>query len=221
MIIYIATNRINGKYYIGKTKFILNKRKKEHENDAKNPNKKNTLFSRSLLKYGFENFDWEILIDNINEKEMLNDLEVFCIADLSASNKLFGYNMTSGGDGGGFILEGHPNEHKIRKERSERVKGKNNYFYGVHLCGEKHPSWGKEVSLEIRKKQSEAKKKYFEDPENIKRNRLQKTCRSVEINGVKYPSINDAARKLNMYPSTIQRRAENNNILNYNFIKKD
>lgn len=96
--IYKATNRINGKVYIGKTN-NFKARKLAHETK---PN--DHLFSRAIQKYGKENFDWVILEDGITSLEESNERERYWIAKYRSyfrwkdSN---GYNMTRGGDGGG------------------------------------------------------------------------------------------------------------------------
>lgn len=107
--IYKATNKINGKIYIGQT-VDFEKRKKEHELDRRN---KNSIFHRAIDKYGIENFEWEI-IDSFNSKYGSDYLERFYI-ELYKSYKPNGYNMTKGGDGGSmwnarpvvsFLLDG-------------------------------------------------------------------------------------------------------------------
>jgi predicted GIY-YIG superfamily endonuclease len=55
-IVYKATNKINGKIYVGKT-YNFEKRKKEHIYDIDN----DIPFHRALKKYGIDNFEWEII----------------------------------------------------------------------------------------------------------------------------------------------------------------
>lgn len=95
--IYKATNKINGKVYIGKTN-NFKARKLAHETKLNDH-----LFSRAIQKYGKENFDWIILEDGITSLEESNERERYWIAKYRSyfrwkdSN---GYNMTRGGDGG-------------------------------------------------------------------------------------------------------------------------
>lgn len=92
--IYKVTNKVNKKVYIGKTN-DFEKRKKEHTIYDINDN---SIFHKALLKYGLDNFKWEIVCST-NCKEELNELEKFFIKKYN-SFKPNGYNMTKGGDGG-------------------------------------------------------------------------------------------------------------------------
>lgn len=95
--IYKATNIVNGKVYIGKTN-NFERRKWEHLN-----RNTNHFFSRALQKYGYINFEWSILEDEIKTLEESNLRERYWIKSYNSyfrwpnSN---GYNMTKGGDGG-------------------------------------------------------------------------------------------------------------------------
>lgn len=91
--IYKATNKINGKVYIGKTYDFL-KRKEEHLKDRRG----NSIFHRAIDKYGADNFEWEI-VDSTTQSERINLLEKYYIQQYD-SYKSNGYNMTKGGDGG-------------------------------------------------------------------------------------------------------------------------
>ncbi len=93
-IIYKATNKLNGKCYIGKTIQKLNIRKKAHIYNALN-NIYSTYFYNALKKYGSEKFNWKVLENNIPENE-LNNKEIFYINKQNSFND--GYNMTKGGD---------------------------------------------------------------------------------------------------------------------------
>ena len=91
--IYQITNDINGKIYIGKTEFSIEKRFKEHCNDAfKNRNEKRPLYS-AMRKYGIEHFH----IDLIEETNNPEEKEIYWIQYFNSSQN--GYNATLGGDG--------------------------------------------------------------------------------------------------------------------------
>lgn len=121
-IIYKATNNINGKAYIGKTKDTIELRKQRHYTAAQR-NKFVSLFYRSIRKYGWNNFTWEIV--EIVPLSQLNNKEKEYI-------KLYGnLNIAKGGDGGDTISQ-HPHKNKIFKLRKEKYitpKGKNNACY--------------------------------------------------------------------------------------------
>lgn len=74
MIVYRATNIINGKVYIGKTKQSIEKRKRSHLSI----NHKN-YFQLALKKYGKENFLWEIIENEIVDEDILNQREQYYI----------------------------------------------------------------------------------------------------------------------------------------------
>ena len=93
--IYKATNKINQKFYIGRTCYDkLYKRISTHIWYAKHINS-NIPFSNALRKYGKENFEWEIL-EECNNKNMGNR-EIYWINQLNPE-----YNVTLGGDGGTY-----------------------------------------------------------------------------------------------------------------------
>lgn len=94
-IIYKATNKINGKVYIGQTVCSFHKRKLKHFSKA-NEKKPSMHFHRALKKYGKSNFTWEI-IENCNSKQELDDMEFHYIKQYDSFKN--GYNMTFGGEG--------------------------------------------------------------------------------------------------------------------------
>jgi hypothetical protein len=57
MIIYKATNKINGKIYIGQTINSLKYRSNQHKRDANRLSKRNYYFTNAIVKYGFEAFE--------------------------------------------------------------------------------------------------------------------------------------------------------------------
>ena len=98
MIIYKVTNLINNKIYIGQTKHQLEYRKNQHLRETKSK-KDDMYFHRALLKYGFENFNWE-QIDIANSLDELNQKEIYYIQLFNTTNRDFGYNRKLGGEQG-------------------------------------------------------------------------------------------------------------------------
>ncbi len=88
MIIYQITNKINGDFYIGKTSKSMVERFNRHFQNHKNGN---TYLYKAMRKYGFHNFQIEVL----EHTELLNEREMYWIETLNPQ-----YNMTIGGDGG-------------------------------------------------------------------------------------------------------------------------
>ena len=95
--IYMATNKINGKSYIGQTKDFEH-RKKTHIQRRDGYCDPNSIFHKALDKYGADNFEWTILA-TIPGKELANAFERYFIAVYNTF-KPNGYNLTKGGDGG-------------------------------------------------------------------------------------------------------------------------
>jgi len=93
--IYKATNKINGKSYIG---FDSNwpKRMVDHKQNH-NKNRRIGKFYNALKKYGWENFEWNVIYQSKDNNHTLNVMESFFIHQYNTLNG--GYNMTPGGDG--------------------------------------------------------------------------------------------------------------------------
>jgi group I intron endonuclease len=131
--IYLITNPINGKVYVGKT-LDYKGRMSGHKNSGKNPNQ---YFSRAIHKYGWENFTKEILIDEVPEED-LDNLEINYIAFYNSFNKEKGYNCTKGGGGtsGYKYTEEQLQAHIQLRTKNHDVDGGGSVSY----C-EKHQKW--------------------------------------------------------------------------------
>lgn len=94
--IYKATCMSTGKVYVGQTIQSMAKRKKSHERNAFDQKSMmyNTKFGKAIRKYGFDNFVWEIIHNNVPWSE-LDKLEVSEISKYDSYNS--GYNSTPGG----------------------------------------------------------------------------------------------------------------------------
>ena len=94
--IYKIVNDINNKVYIGKTIYSIEKRFKEHCNDAfKERNEKRPLYT-AMRKYGVKHFHIEI-IEECQDLEKLSEQEIKWIKFYNSYYN--GYNATKGGDG--------------------------------------------------------------------------------------------------------------------------
>lgn len=88
--IYKLINKINGKFYIGKS-VNLYKRISSHRHPRKGRCSYHML--NALLKYGIDNFDVEIIyLDNDIDNNILLFLETSMICELNATDKSIGYN---------------------------------------------------------------------------------------------------------------------------------
>lgn len=88
MIVYKTTNILNGKIYIGQDK-----------NNNPNYLGSGLLLKEAIEKYGKESFKKEIL-EECQNKEHLNEREIFWIKELKSLDKNIGYNIASGGQFG-------------------------------------------------------------------------------------------------------------------------
>lgn len=98
--IYLITNLVNDKVYVGQTRRPVNKRWYDHVFNANHPVRV-SLVDRAIKKYGKENFKISIIEEVDPEK--LNEREKYWIAYYN-SNK-FGYNITIGGEGTVFVSD--------------------------------------------------------------------------------------------------------------------
>ena len=96
-IIYCYTNLINNKKYIGQT-INPEMRYSAHKSNYQNPKNSeyNSLLHKAFRKYGFENFKYEILVQDIDDINVLNDLEVYYISKYNTQVPN-GYNVEVGG----------------------------------------------------------------------------------------------------------------------------
>lgn len=97
-IIYCFTNNINGKKYIGQSISKSNARYNNHKSSYKNPDdcEYESPLHRAFRKYGFENFTYEILAQDIENIDLLNQLEIQYIQQYNCQIPN-GYNIESGG----------------------------------------------------------------------------------------------------------------------------
>lgn len=92
--IYMHKNKINGKVYIGQTYTSLRARFGKNGIGYKGC----PIFYNAIQKYGWDNFEHEILEENIPNAEIANEREKFYIALYNSTNGDFGYNIQIGGN---------------------------------------------------------------------------------------------------------------------------
>jgi len=176
--IYLITNLVNGKNYVGQTVQQINRRFSAHKRSAFKYESFLPLH-RAMRKYGIDNFECKI-IEICNSIEELNESETKWILKLGTFGKR-GYNCTTGGEG--FTVSDDTKK-KISKSRigmklseshcvaiSKRMMGENNPFYGKshsketiekiketlqgQMDGENNPFYGKTHTEETKKLLSE------------------------------------------------------------------
>jgi group I intron endonuclease len=107
-IVYAHINKVNGKMYVGITSQEVQKRWGYGAGYSESP-----YFNNAINKYGWNNFDHEIIAEHLTEKEAKN-FEKRLIKELQLRNDRFGYNLTNGGDG----ISGY----KHTKETKEKLR---------------------------------------------------------------------------------------------------
>lgn len=95
-IIYKATNKTNGKMYVGATKRSLEARKIAHQRSSKDERLQHIPFMKAIQKYGIEGFTWDI-VDTALDKKDLFKKEKEWIKFYNTYES--GYNQTKGGIG--------------------------------------------------------------------------------------------------------------------------
>jgi len=93
--LYIIENKVNGKIYAGMTT-NLKHRLVVYGDDVKKNEKTSSLIVRAIRKYGFENFDFNIIRRYETVKEV-SDNEIALIAELKELGFVM-YNITLGGE---------------------------------------------------------------------------------------------------------------------------
>lgn len=136
--IYMVTNKLNGKQYVGQS--IVERNKVGH----------GQLIKLSYDKYGKDNFTYNPICKNITNRNTLNYLERFWIK-VTDSCYPNGYNIEEGGSTKGEVAQS--TKQKLReinkgKILSEETKKK----ISTSLKGEKNPFFGKTHTLESRTK---------------------------------------------------------------------
>ena len=94
-IIYKHTNKINGKSYVGQTKYTMERRLKGHLSSAKRASSKTKPFHLALAKYGIKAFESTVIETGLN-KEEASRREIYWIKKVDSFCN--GYNATLGGD---------------------------------------------------------------------------------------------------------------------------
>ena len=212
--VYIHTNKINNKKYIGLT-------------SQKNPNDRwhngtnyihNRHFSSSIKKYGWDNFTHEIVKDNLSREEAAL-LERELIAQYNTTNENYGYNLDSGGS---YTTHSESTKEKIRYaltgiKRSNETKEKiRQASTGNKNClGRKQTEEAKQKNREAHYNKTHiVSEKAKEKMMLNQKSRKEIFC--VELNKI-FPSISAAARFINGSQGTISSTLKGSRKTAYGF----
>jgi group I intron endonuclease len=189
--IYISTNKITGKSYIGfdsdwPNRKICHKRRLSETNNIK--------FYNALRKYGWDSFEWNVIYQSKDAKHCLSIMEPFFIREYNTFKN--GYNSTIGGEG----VLGYTHN----AERREKIR--------LNNIGRKQSQQTKELRSSIMRKIWETRDRTISSEQrskiskglmgNIPWNKGKKTGlpspnrKSVVINGTYYSCKMDAMTHL-------------------------
>jgi group I intron endonuclease len=101
-LIYLITNTINGKRYIGQTVKTLKVRWTKHKSAALT-GQSDTPLHRAIRKHGPNNFTIEMVAETY--KPFLDEVEKLAVWTYQTHGSLGGYNATPGGEGVGIGTE--------------------------------------------------------------------------------------------------------------------
>lgn len=155
MIVYLITNEVTGKYYVGQTSYSLDQRFKAHMRIVKSGGVCRKLYA-SIRKHGKGNFTAQVLSEAKTTDE-LDNLEKLWITCLNATDLEVGYNIAPGG----AVNRGFKWSKESRDKLSKANMG-NQYGKGAVCSEEKREKIrasliGHTVSEETRKKISKAR----------------------------------------------------------------
>lgn len=201
--IYQHKNKINRKVYIGITKRIPELRwGKDGCNYKSSPH-----FYSAIQKYGWDNFEHNILFKNLTKEEAC-EKEKELIKKFNSMNREFGYNSTSGGEASFEMSD------ESRMKKSKAMLGNKNGF-GKPCSPEKakkisEAQKGKKLTEEHKQKLSQSAKNRHTPCSDEKRETLRnnyprmKQVYCLETDTV-YKSVQECARKLGVQATSVSQ----------------
>lgn len=177
--IYCYINKVNGKKYVGQAVNF----KKRHYNHLNPRGEYPQVIDRAIVKYGKENFEVLILVENLKNECLVNLYECYYIDKLNTmANNGYGYNVATGGRKGNSYAGKTEEEMEIIKDKirqkslgrklTEEAKAKIREHAlnrppksqetrdktSASVSGEKNGFYGKKHTNEAREKMSKAQK---------------------------------------------------------------
>ncbi len=207
--IYLITNKINNKRYVGKTIKSLSTRFYNHCYASKTGS--TTYFHKAIRKYGDDSF----IIEELDrcDADVLGEKEIEWISKLKPE-----YNQTLGGDGG-ILGYSHTEETKkiISQKNTGKLVGNKNPFYNQTHTEEQKEKWSKMrkgkpspcgFAGKSHKEESKSKtSQTLKNNPNVKRTKVFQY--DIEGNFLReFQSISDASKFVGTTPSNIKYTCE-------------
>ena len=158
--VYVITNTVNGKKYVGQTCQGFEVRWKDHVALSRTGRK--IYFLNAIRKHGHSSFTHEIVAE-ANERAEADTLERQWIQQLNTTDPSIGYNSTNGGEG---FSSGDLNPNRLNprrgadnwaygKTKSPEVRAKISKTLTGMLVGDKNPFYGRKHTDETKRHISE------------------------------------------------------------------
>lgn len=210
--IYLITNLVTGKKYVGYTDNIERRWASHRHYGSLGKGSCKRLYA-SMKKHGLKNFSFEILEEDIRTRDLARSREKQLIESLGTH--LNGYNSTPGGTGGDMSDVPGWKEAVARYHESCPPE-----LYATRGME------GKTHSEESRKKQSEARKKHWaslsEQELSARGKKLKgkrngmfgkspKNSRKIEFMGKVYASIQEASKETGHSPKFLKKHGKLHN----------
>ena len=181
--IYLLTNLVNKKIYVGKSVNLQN-RMWQH----RAPSSDKELIDKAIKKYGWHNFELTILesFEEISNDNLLSK-ESEWIKKLNSNDLSIGYNLLSYGTD----RTGIPCSQEVKQKISEANTGK--------FQGENHPMYGRKHSAESIEKMRQSHKKsakYGSDNHAFGKKKSAATIAKIKL-AIKSGSHDNLKRKVN------------------------
>lgn len=201
-IVYQHRNKINNKVYIG----ITSRTPQERWGNQGCNYKSSPYFYNSIQKYGWDNFEHNILYTNLTKEEACKK-EQELIKQFNSMNREFGYNSTSGGEV--FIMND-----ETKQKISKALRGNKNNL--GHPCSEEkkrkisEAQKGRKFTEEHRRKLSEAAKKRHIPCSEEKKKKLsqnypnKKPVYCLELDTI-FESVQECSRQLGIPATNISK----------------
>lgn len=202
--IYIHTNKINGKVYIGKT--CQEPRLRFGSNGS--GYRVCPAFYNAIKKYGWDNFSHDILCDGLTAEEA-NEKEIEYIALYDSTNKTKGYNLRNGGDGfdSAASKDLWANQDYVNRVKAANKKNWADEEYRTKIVNRMNEAW---KDPEKRKRRSnDAKARWadeaFHDKATAAVKEVCKTSVRCVETGEIFEAVCDACKKYNIHHANLIR----------------